>query len=141
VRGRLSALLALAVAVSCVAATLVVHPASARPSSTQLQITDLGTLRGGTYSHAFGINERGQVVGRADTASGEEHAFLWEDGEMTDLGTLVSDQSYDLDQSLAQSINDRGQVAGWSSTASGHSHAVLWGKRAAHQRRSSATGG
>jgi probable HAF family extracellular repeat protein len=93
VRGRLSALLALAVAVSCVAATLIVHPASARPSSTQLQITDLGTLRGGTYSHAFGINERGQVVGRDDTASGEEHAFLWEDGEVTELVTSSSKEA------------------------------------------------
>jgi probable HAF family extracellular repeat protein len=39
---------------------------------------DLGTL-GGTYSYAITINERGQVLGYSFTASGEFHAFLWEE--------------------------------------------------------------
>jgi probable HAF family extracellular repeat protein len=39
-------------------------------------MTGLGTL-GGTGSHAFGINPRGQVVGVSSTASGEGHATLW----------------------------------------------------------------
>ena len=51
-------------------------------------VTGLGTL-GGSFSGAAGINDAGQVVGWADTASGEERAFLYTLGSgMTDLGTL-----------------------------------------------------
>ena len=50
-------------------------------------MSDLGTL-GGLYSDAFGINNKGEVVGDAYTQHGEEHAFLYSAGGMTDLGTL-----------------------------------------------------
>ncbi len=49
-------------------------------------VTDLG--RG----EAHAINDNGQVVGESDTAEttvGERHAFLYIDGKMTDLGTLL----------------------------------------------------
>src|SRR5438034_381105 len=38
---------------------------------------DLGTL-GGRFSAAGGFNAAGQVVGNAQTASGDRHAFLWD---------------------------------------------------------------
>ena len=44
-------------------------------------IVDLGTL-GGSRSSAYGINNRGQVVGVAETADGDLHAFLWNSGTM-----------------------------------------------------------
>jgi len=51
-------------------------------------VVDLGTL-GGTFGLAFGINDKGQVDGVAnlpgDTA---QHAFVFTNGVMTDLGTL-----------------------------------------------------
>ncbi len=53
-------------------------------------LNDLGTL-GGTTSVAYHINEAGQILGEAATADGEGHFFLWEDGDMTDLGEF--DQS------------------------------------------------
>jgi probable HAF family extracellular repeat protein len=52
-------------------------------------IADLGTLPGDTTSQALGINTRRQVVGLSCGASGCR-AFLWDDGVMTDLNTLVA---------------------------------------------------
>ena len=49
------------------------------------------TLPGGSYSTPYfqqntSLNNRGEVVGYADTAAGEKHAFLWSEGTMIDLG-------------------------------------------------------
>ncbi len=123
----LVAALAVAVAASCVAVLLVVQPASAWTSHAGLSVADLGTLRGGEHSYAYDINERGQVVGYSETASGEAHAVLWEKGRKTDLGTLPGG-----DYSYAFGINERGQVVGYSEIDSlgphhgGPYHAFLW---------------
>jgi probable HAF family extracellular repeat protein len=123
VRGRWAAPLAVAlavvVAVACVAGLLRIQPASAQTASEKYSITDLGTLPGGTASTALDINNRGQVVGQSDTASSFP-AVLWEDGDITNLGTLGGNDS------VAWGINDRGQVVGESTTASGRFHAFLW---------------
>jgi probable HAF family extracellular repeat protein len=86
----------------------------------------LGAL-GGMSSGAEDINNRGQVVGWANTATSYYgHAFRWQDGVMTDLGTLGGAGSW------AMAINDRGQVVGYSLIASdgsqtlGTMHAFLW---------------
>jgi probable HAF family extracellular repeat protein len=104
------------------------------------EMTDLGTLGGATSAVGEGsgvigllwpgfigavndrqaFNEAGQVAGTSQTASGDEHAFLWQDGEMTDLGTLGGSSS------SAYAVNNRGQVVGVSETASGEQHAFLW---------------
>ncbi len=78
-------------------------------------ITDLGGLSGSPSANVSGINNLGQVVGTS-----ANHAFLWENGTMTDLGTLGGSLS------VANAINDRGQVVGESTTASGEKHAFLW---------------
>ena len=49
---------------------------------------DLETL-GGSYSFAFGINERGEIVGESDTAEGDTHAFVIRGGVMIDLDSQV----------------------------------------------------
>jgi probable HAF family extracellular repeat protein len=81
---------------------------------------DLGALPGGKDSHAFAINESGQIAGEAETPFGY-HAFLYSKGTMADLGTLGGSDSY------GQSINRSGQVAGIS-YLSGNSdfHAFLY---------------
>jgi probable HAF family extracellular repeat protein len=84
------------------------------------QMTDLGTL-GGAYSSAYGLNNSGVVVGKADTAVfGQTHAFTWADGAMQDLGTLGGANS------LAYHINNGGTVVGYSETGDGETrHAFL----------------
>lgn len=93
------------------------------------RMIDLGTLGGpvsrvgdGSYARTRqqAFSDRGHVVGSSTTASGDEHAFLWQDGEMVDLGTLGGTTS------AATAVNDRGQVVGHSTTATGEQHAFLW---------------
>ena len=83
---------------------------------TRYTVIDLGTLPGGTFSQAFGINNNGDVVGfsslNGDTAF---HAFLWRKGAMTDLGTLAPTDTLPI--SIAVSINDNDEVVGWSETS------------------------
>jgi probable HAF family extracellular repeat protein len=78
-------------------------------------VTDLGTL-GGTFSQAFGVNNKGSVVGYA-TLTGDTslHAFLWRKGAMTDLGTLGGTDT--LPASGAYSINDDDEAVGFSETS------------------------
>ncbi len=75
---------------------------------------DLGTLKNDLFSEALGINVRRQVVGlscqNAD-GSGVCRAFLWENGRMTDLNTLVQPAYTDL-LTQAQDINDFGVITG-----------------------------
>ncbi len=81
---------------------------------------DLGTL-GGAGSCANAINASGEVVGWADTASGDEHAFRYSDGKMIDLGTLGGASS------SADAINASGEVVGSAAyDANGDTHAFLY---------------
>jgi probable HAF family extracellular repeat protein len=79
--------------------------------------SDLGTL-GGPDSSANSINDRGEVVGGAETSTpdplGENLCgssliclpYLWQDGHMVPLPTLGGNNG------IASGINSRGQVAG-----------------------------
>lgn len=74
-------------------------------------IQNLGTLPGDVYSEAHGINEQRQVVGVSCDAGGNCRAFLWQDGVMKDLNTLVA-PGYTGILTTAQDINDRGVITG-----------------------------
>jgi probable HAF family extracellular repeat protein len=86
------------------------------------QTFDVGTF-GGPFSLANGVNERGQVTGGASNLEPDPwgcaalvglpsptvwHAFVWQGGVLTDLGTLGGPCS------LGAIINDPGQVTGYS---------------------------
>jgi probable HAF family extracellular repeat protein len=74
---------------------------------TSSGFTEIGTF-GGQNSMAVAINDHGQVVGSAATASGCNHAFLFAGGTLHDLGTLGG--SY----SEAYDINNQGVIVGIS---------------------------
>lgn len=68
------------------------------------RVKDLGTL-GGTFSQAFGINDRSHVGGGASLPNGNLHAFLWtKHTGMRDLGTLGGPNN------AASGPNDRDEV-------------------------------
>jgi probable HAF family extracellular repeat protein len=73
---------------------------------------DLGLLSGGHSSSARAINNAGQTVGWSEVSGGTQHAFLYENGAMTDLNDLLPGGSgWQLTQ--AEGINEDGQIAGW----------------------------
>lgn len=101
-------------------------------------IVVLGNLGGGnsgTVSTDFtdsglivgfsGIGGSGTSMFRSGN-NGADHAFIWQDGVITDLGTLPG-YSY---QSEAWAVNGAGEVVGWSvsggTTGTTDGHAFLW---------------
>jgi probable HAF family extracellular repeat protein len=77
-------------------------------------VTDLGTLPGdaGGSSYAYGINDRGQVVGDSCGVNGSCRAVLWQNGTITDLNSMISQGSSSLPLALAEGINSRGEIVG-----------------------------
>lgn len=74
------------------------------------EVVDLGTL-GGPESSATDVNNHGQIVGWSLNAGGERRAFLYTNGVMVDLNTLLEPESGWVLLS-ANAINDAGQIAG-----------------------------
>lgn len=84
-------------------------------------VVDLGTLPGGTWSSAYGVNDDGDVTGYGQIAGGDFRGFVWSPQTgYTVLGTLGGANSY------ATALNDSGQVVGSSQTASGYLNAFLY---------------
>jgi probable HAF family extracellular repeat protein len=83
--------------------------------------TDLGHLDGDCYSEAWAINSKGQVVGNSfSCVPANHHAFLWENGSIVDLNTLIPPGSSlqlvligPFSSAPAPGpINDRGEIGG-----------------------------
>ena len=108
------------------------------------KLIDLGTFGGPSsqfYQYGKNVNNRGAVVGGADTANPDpfapncavpscfvQHAFKWQNGVLSDLGTLPGGSS-----SYVLWINNGGQTVGVSQnglidplTGAPASIAVLW---------------
>jgi probable HAF family extracellular repeat protein len=93
-------------------------------------VKDLGILPGYRNSQATSVNSAGVAAGTAVSLTAVDiegnpvsHAFLFSDGNVTDLGTLGGSSS------VANGINSAGQIVGWSNIPSNSnppSHATLW---------------
>jgi probable HAF family extracellular repeat protein len=91
------------------------------PKVPGTNMCDLGTLDGDTSAQAFGVNDRGQVVGSSCAAVCR--AFLWENGVMKDLNTLKGDYPHRLEN--AMDINNFGQISGRARTTAGQGIAMV----------------
>jgi probable HAF family extracellular repeat protein len=130
-----------------------------RVQTTHVWIWQNGKARslfpGPLDSEAEYVSPRGEVVGWHMVGPKEQHAFLWEDGHLTDLpganavasainasGDIVGSAGShaalwqngrlrDLgtlggSTSSAEAINDRGQIVGSSDTSYGDTHGFVW---------------
>jgi probable HAF family extracellular repeat protein len=96
---------------------------------------DLGTLTGGTASHATGIADNGSVVGYSGVnAYGPlfrefTQGFVWHGGSMRALGAVYCPCSFNIryGTSRAFAVNNAGRIVGDSETQSGgtFTHAFL----------------
>lgn len=90
------------------------------------KVTDLGTLGTDLCSYSWAINSQTQVVGgsKPTCTSESDRAFLWQDGAIYDLNTLIPPNS-PLYLCCVGSINDRGEMGGYGLDANGNQHAFL----------------
>jgi probable HAF family extracellular repeat protein len=96
------------------------------------KIQELPTFAGDPDGIAFGINDSGQIVGSSGSCVAYDphanvnlfpnHALLWQNGTMTDLGNLGG-----VTGSIAVAINNAGQVVGDSDLPGDmFFHAFVW---------------
>ncbi len=83
------------------------------------KLIDIGTLAEGKSSMARAINDKDQIVGYA-YAGDDIHAFLYDKGKMTDLGTLGNEPA------VANGINNLCEIVGSSKADRKGLHAFLW---------------
>jgi len=76
-------------------------------------IQDLGTLPGDMFSFGNSINNLGQVVGNSCDVNFNCRAFLWQNGKMIDLNTVIPSNST-LVLNYAATIDDFGIIAGYA---------------------------
>ena len=89
---------------TCVATRQVLH---FRPVLWEEgEIQELPTIAGDTDGFANAINDEGQAVGQTGNCTKTFHGVLWQNGTVTDLGTLEGLLLGPVD------INNRGQIVG-----------------------------
>lgn len=81
-----------------------------RPFDAANPSTVLGTL-GGRESEAMDVNRSGQIVGWSNTKNQGNQAFIYKDGEMLNLNTLVDAGNNKLNWAFG--INDDGDIVGF----------------------------
>jgi len=96
---------------TAIAGLILVAGAALAQSPPRYTVTDLGSL-GGVECAGTGLNDKGQVVGGADTArhgKGPEfitNVFVWQGGRMRAVPGLDGSHAYVV------AVNDAGQMVG-----------------------------
>lgn len=92
------------------------------------QIGRMNAYPGGPSAFAFSMNNARQIVGSVINADGQERAFLWDAGRLTDLGLAPGDDFF----SAANKITNDGLIVGesWAfDNVNGHgsrSQGIVW---------------
>ena len=95
------------------------------------QLVDLGRLSDTAQNtQAVAINDSGVAVGWGDTwYYGSAHAFIWQNGVMTDLNPIIASTiagTNTVESSQATSINSHGDVVGYWTNQWGNQIAFLY---------------
>lgn len=77
---------------------------------TMYDLNSLATNSNLTLNYAYGINASGEIVGYGTNTSGFSQAFVYNNGVVTDIGTLGGDNSFGF------AINNEGEVIGEAQT-------------------------
>ena len=81
--------------------------------------SNLNTVPDHPFNEAYGISQNGLITGRSGTLA-TAHAFLYQDGNMTDLDPLGSSPS------VGYAVNDSGEVAGAMGPLNSQRRAILY---------------
>ncbi len=83
----------------------------AQTTAPRYQLTDLGALTTFANSRAYGLNEKGEVVGQVAKIGlhSEAHAVLWKNGKIINI-----ENQKDIPYGIANAINEDGMVVGGS---------------------------
>lgn len=103
---------------SCILLAFLLGAGHSLLADVLYSVTDLGALGLNESVEGAGINNLGQVVGYEYPSGGPaalSHAFVYLDGQMTDLGP-----------GNAHAINNAGQITGEFTTSTGNYHAFLY---------------
>jgi probable HAF family extracellular repeat protein len=73
---------------------------------------ELGVLPGDTDSTATVINDQGQVIGISISAAGTQRTFLWQNGQMSELSSLLDGSGTGWVIVEVYDINNQGQIVG-----------------------------
>jgi probable HAF family extracellular repeat protein len=86
------------------------------------QVMDLGTLSGGLTASASAISDTGYVTGQSGRSGGPGHAFLYFNGNMTDLGVANYPPQSGISEGLG--VDSAGHAVGYAyAPLSGPDHA------------------
>jgi len=127
-------------AIRSAAFTVVLACCLGTANAYDYSISDIGYLSGYGQSVGAAVNASGQVAGYSFGYSGYDgllaQSFLWQNGAMTDLGTLPSFSR----QNYSTALNNSGQVVGYSNLPV-NNNAFFWQESGMSNLAPSATTG
>jgi probable HAF family extracellular repeat protein len=104
--------------------SVVFHGFLRKPSGAVITVD----VPGASATGAFGINNRGAVVGTYEDSRGKGHGFLLRRGMVTPIDPPDANQDAIFGNIAASDINDQGEIVGFYPDARGTFHGFLYHK-------------